>query len=753
MMPYILHAGIILSCCLIFYKILLQKETFYKLNRFVLFVCLLLSFSLPLLPVPQQFSLRKSEALVLTNFAGPVLNPTSANIQQLSPDQAIHLKVASNKDTLNLQQIITWLMWLYWFGVAAFGLTFLIQLATILSRVYAHPVIKDGRFTIVEFPGDKAPCTFGNIIFINPEKYDWDTYNQILLHEKIHIENKHSLDILLAEIVLIFQWFNPFAWAYRKELENNLEFLTDDLMLTEGKVDRTSYQMNLLKVSAPHFPLSLTTNYNQSLLKKRVIMMTAKKSNVNTTWKYLFLLPVLVISVCLLNEPIASAQVADKKKTQQKQHNSQMKTEGIWFATIKKDELSIQFKNEGEDRDSYNGSTFPITEFKDFQKEKQGAFSLTREAGTMHFTGRFDGDKGMGNYKFVPDRGFYDYLVKEGIDMEDDEDVMVFFMVNVNKSTVQMLKDNGYPKFKKNDLIPLAALKVDEAYIKSLKASGITKISLGDLVPLKSLGVTGDYIREIKDAGYKNVSASQLITFRATGIDGKFIGDIRSSSKKDIKPQADKKPAAGADSKPASAHVSGNDDDNDSNDDLDDIVAMKALNVDAAYINSLKNAGYDHLRNSDLIAMKAQGIDGDYIKHLQQMGYKDIKASDLIAIKSQNITQEYIKSFENIGYSSVPVQDLIPLKSLGVTATYVKGFHDIGYKDLSLHDAIPLKAQGITPALIQQYKEAGFANISIEDVISAKATGTTPSFIKTMKEKGHNMKSIQKYIQLKVVVE
>ena len=58
-------------------------------------------------------------------------------------------------------------------------------------------------------------------------------------HEKVHIRQKHTLDILFAELVLIFQWFNPFAWIYRREIESNLEFLTDD-QLMHNKVDKQS---------------------------------------------------------------------------------------------------------------------------------------------------------------------------------------------------------------------------------------------------------------------------------------------------------------------------------------------------------------------------------------------------------------------------------------------------------------------------------------------------------------------------------
>lgn len=104
-----------------------------------------------------------------------------------------------------------------------------------MYRAIHNPVIIDGQYRIVEVSGDKAPCSFGNTIFINPEKYEWETYNQILQHEKVHIRQRHTVDIIIAELMLIFQWFNPFAWIYRREMESNLEFLTDDELTQKEK--------------------------------------------------------------------------------------------------------------------------------------------------------------------------------------------------------------------------------------------------------------------------------------------------------------------------------------------------------------------------------------------------------------------------------------------------------------------------------------------------------------------------------------
>ena len=731
MMPYILHAGLILAGCLVFYKLFLQKETFYRLNRFILLGCLALSFSLPLVQVPQQWSLRKSESQ--SSSQSPEFSIYSV---LATPDQQVDtgngFKQANVIETSNLTLVKKWIVMLYWFGVIVFGLNFFFQVISLYYRAYSRPVIKDGKFRIVELSGDKAPCSFGNNIFINPEKYDWETYNQIILHEKIHIEQGHTLDIILAEIILVFQWFNPFAWSYRKELENNLEFLTDDQLLTDPAVEKSSYQMSLLKVSAPHFPLSLTTNYNQSLLKKRLVMMNAKRSNVHTSWKYFFILPLLMLFVCLLNEPMAIGQSpatskSDKKETVEKQDRG-LQTEGAWFATIKNDKISIQFKKD-DDEHNNNSSSFLLTEVKDLPREKSGNFSITREAGTIDFTGRFEGNSGMGRYKFTGNKSFTDFLRTEGIDASEEEDLMAFFMVDLKKEYVGMLKKQGYSNMGKHELLPLAALKVDEAYIASMKKNGFNGLAIHELISLKALGVDNDFIQEIRKAGYTQVTPNQLVTFKAQGINGKYIADIRNAAKKSGQPDAVDDQSA------------------------EDLVAIKALNIDEAYIRSIKEAGYDNLSNSDLVAMKAQGITPEYIRSVKAMGFKNIEASDLISIKAQNITPEYIKSFASLGYNDISISDIIPLKALGITPDYIRSFQSIGFQKISPEDAVSLKAQGITPTLVQEYKALGYANISLEDIVAAKATGTTPAFITSMKEKGHNLKSIQKYIQLKTAID
>src|SRR4030095_2803134 len=566
-----------------------------------------------------------------------------------------------------------------------------------------NPVIIDGKYRIVEVSGDKAPCSFGNNIFINPSKYEWETYNQIIEHEKVHIRQNHTLDIIIAELLLIFQWFNPFAWIYRREIESNLEFLTDD-QLIQQKIDKQSYQLSLMKVSAPHFPLSLTTNYNQSILKKRIAMMNTKRSNLHTAWKYFFLMPVLAFLACLLNEPVAKGQTSNvKSETNKKNHG--METEGYWFAVIKDDKVNIRFSDKKMDDDfksnnSYSSNTFKLSDLGTLPKGTSGTFTITREAGKMEMTGKFEGNTGMGTYKFVADKAYFDYMNKELKETLDDDDQMAFFFINIKKDYLQMLKKEGFTDIGKDNLIPMAAMKIDAAYIKSIKDAGFKDVDMEKLVPLKALGVDGAYIKEIRDAGYKNVTSDQLVTFKAQGIDKKYIESVR-QMKGD---KGDKGDKGGKD------------------DDADDIVSFKAMNIDAAYINSFKAIGLTNIPHEQLVSFKAVGVTPEYIKGWYNLGFKDIDPDEFVGMKSQNVTPEYMKSFTDLGYKNIKPENLVAFRALGITPEFVKSFETVGFK-----------------------------NIDLDEIVSVKATGVTSEYIKEMKSKGFNYDKLQKYVTLKSI--
>src|SRR5215510_1516250 len=114
MIPYIINVGLILSGCIVFYKLLLQKETFYRVNRWVLIVCLLVSFGLPLVPMPQELSLRKA-----TVVNDQTIQPINKVTETSSPTSLTTADNSEISSPISFKKLLSYLVYLYWFGVIA----------------------------------------------------------------------------------------------------------------------------------------------------------------------------------------------------------------------------------------------------------------------------------------------------------------------------------------------------------------------------------------------------------------------------------------------------------------------------------------------------------------------------------------------------------------------------------------------------------------------------------------------------------
>ncbi len=310
MLVVLLKSSLIIAVLFVFYKTLLERESFFTANRIYLLACLALTFVLPFISLPKlvqdqgfiaktlvQVDDRPTTSLDQETVSARQNTATLANPQNVSPntDQyAVHSE----------RGLYYWITLIYFFGVIILTLNLLIQMVSLGIQVFrATEKIRDTGYVIVNSPRIKEPCSFFKYIFINPENYDYATYEQIIAHERIHVRKWHSIDLLLAEIAIILLWFNPFIWFFRKEVEKNIEYETDNLLVEKESVKKKSYQMNLLKIAALHKPLTITTNYNQSLIKKRILKMSTKKSNPHNYWKYAFIAPIVLVMLLSMNTP------------------------------------------------------------------------------------------------------------------------------------------------------------------------------------------------------------------------------------------------------------------------------------------------------------------------------------------------------------------------------------------------------------------------------------------------------------------
>lgn len=845
MIPYILHVTVITTVCFIFYKLLLQKETFYRLNRWTLMGCLAVSFALPLLPVPREWSWRDKWSEPATpgratadeagtgepktvggaipeyNWTGgpqeaigmePATNDSKRtlpmkhartgshkvvvsvqgkpNIRGMVPSPAIGNPesapasmpptVSANGITtagtpagkqdartlaaffsgVTLPVILRWIFFCYLFGVVLFGINFLLQLAVLLYQSYSRPVIRDGRFRIVEISGNRAPCSFGNTIFINPGNYDWETYNQILIHEKIHVSGRHTLDILLAEMALVIQWFNPFAWLYRREVENNLEFLTDAHVLLHRNVERSAYQLSLLRVSAPHLPFSITNNYNHSLLKRRIVMMNSKRSSVHTIWKYFFLIPILTGLMCALNRPAIALAATTKKlplpaitDTTKKpvKHTDDLsaapkdarvsdpppgdsKSEGSKATSSHRDAV-------GQDNNSYSDepAAKALLDMDAIAVDQPDNASLAAIDAKVDLKLRMPEFKGFQfDDTVLTDGSWYATSYDDKLTFElkaGDDDHYWSHTIHVDKSEINPFPGQGTVTFK---LVREAGTIVfkgqfdgqegfghfhytpDAAYLPALKALGVDDLEDRRQFAFFAMNVKKDYVDMVVHNGYPHISQRDLLGFAAEHIDEAFI-----------------KLWHGVDIADADASEPRN------------LIRLKAMHIDRAYVDELKAAGYDHLSLHELKSMKAMHIDSNYLGELHKLGYDHLSIRDAASLYAQHVTPEDIRGFRDAGYKDAGVRVLTRFRSMNITPEFIKGFAGLGYTDLTAKQLLQLKAMNITPDYVREFNKIGFDHIPVNLLSSLKATGVNAEYVSKMRSQGFVSQDLVKYLRLK----
>lgn len=172
----------------------------------------------------------------------------------------------------------------------------LAHFVSLFKLLHKKEVIKKERFSLVDLDEDIAPFSFFNYIVYNSSYYTNDELHSILSHEKIHSREKHSIDIILAKFFCIIFWFNPFMWLYKKAIAQNLEYIADQKAIQHIK-DKKVYQKALLKVVSHQSCLSITNNFYQSLIKKRIVMLNKNQSKKSSSWKYVLVIPALVAFV------------------------------------------------------------------------------------------------------------------------------------------------------------------------------------------------------------------------------------------------------------------------------------------------------------------------------------------------------------------------------------------------------------------------------------------------------------------------
>ena len=291
---YILKTALILIVYYLFYKLLLSRETFHRFNRVALVSLLLLSFALPFAE-----SLFKGQASGegLVALEGMIAMATSVEDAEAVQIPTSHILLGA-------------LMLIYLVGIVLFTLRSLISYISLARQLRKgeRQTLNDG--TILCLHDEKiAPFSWMHYIVVGKQDLE-ENGDAILKHELGHIRNFHTLDLILTEVALILQWFNPAIWLMRRELQAIHEYEADEAVLDQG-IDAKSYQLLLIKKAAGSRLQSITNSLHQSSIKKRITMMLKRKSNPWARAKYLLAVPVAALSVAVLSTPKASALTSE----------------------------------------------------------------------------------------------------------------------------------------------------------------------------------------------------------------------------------------------------------------------------------------------------------------------------------------------------------------------------------------------------------------------------------------------------------
>ncbi len=183
---------------------------------------------------------------------------------------------------------------IYFTGVGIFSVRFLYQIFQLIRIAYSgKKKVQDGISYIITYK-NISPFSFFNYIFLHSDEMNEKDADGIIEHEKIHIKQKHTIDIILLELFAIAFWFNPFIWLYKKSMKTVHEYLADEGVLTKG-YKRNLYQNLLLNQSFGIQINDLTNNFNHSLIKRRFTMMTKSRSGILARLKILLILPTALI--------------------------------------------------------------------------------------------------------------------------------------------------------------------------------------------------------------------------------------------------------------------------------------------------------------------------------------------------------------------------------------------------------------------------------------------------------------------------
>lgn len=308
---YSLKVALCLTAFYLLHKLLLSHEKLHVFNRCSLLGIVVLSLIVPCIKVVLNEPNVVNEGMVI--------------VEEL----IISAEIVAEAEHTGLTLLQT-IFLVYICGVAIFLLREVISLIRLRSLIKKGDVVeRHERAVVLVLDEDIAPFSWFNYIILSRKDYE-ENPREIIIHEIAHMRLYHSADIMLCNMLIILQWFNPAAWLLRRELQDVHEFEADEAVINEG-VDAKQYQLLLIRKSVGERLFSMANNLNHNSLKRRIKMMKTKNSNRWQCAKALAVIPVAAVAIVAFASPkveqAAQKVVAESEEIVKSVTNDMIQTE------------------------------------------------------------------------------------------------------------------------------------------------------------------------------------------------------------------------------------------------------------------------------------------------------------------------------------------------------------------------------------------------------------------------------------------
>lgn len=332
---YLFESSAVLIVLYLLYEAFLKKETFFNFNRFYLISIVAFSLLIPFISIDfnkgkiavvdssieefKEFRMSYYETIEIWEYKA---------FNESIPEELSVVSTKQENSSIDWEAIIIMtLLGVYIIGVLICLSKLLWTLNRLKRMVSAYPKTKINGVMVVNIPDPSASFSFFGYAFIYKEKLETTEINQIIAHEKVHIEQRHSVDSIFVQLIAAFLWFNPLIWKLIKSLKTTHEYIVDQKIINTG-YSLVEYQTLLLSELVSNNSYGLVHNFNLSFIKKRITMMTHNKSGFRGKIK------VVLIVICAVLLSLVAFQV-NSKITQDKASSTYASNRLI--TTIKKD--------------------------------------------------------------------------------------------------------------------------------------------------------------------------------------------------------------------------------------------------------------------------------------------------------------------------------------------------------------------------------------------------------------------------------